>query len=101
MPDQEPGPAQQHGGALDRLGATSTAHRRPRVAAAVREGHGGDLRAAGLRPATAVEIGFGDGTESVALLRAGWHVTAIDPHRRSGRSCARRFRPTARRGSRS
>jgi hypothetical protein len=32
-----------------------------------------------LEPGHAVEIGFGDGTESVALLQAGWRVTAIDP----------------------
>ena len=35
--------------------------------------------AAGIRTGRAVEIGFGDGTESLALLRAGWHVMAIDP----------------------
>jgi hypothetical protein len=35
--------------------------------------------AAGMPPGDAVEIGFGDGTESVALLTAGWRVTAIDP----------------------
>lgn len=39
--------------------------------AAVRDGD--------LAPRRAVEVGFGDGTESAALLRAGWHVTAIDP----------------------
>jgi hypothetical protein len=37
------------------------------------------VAAAGLKPGAAVEIGFGDGTESVALLQEGWHVTAIDP----------------------
>ena len=37
------------------------------------------VQGAGVVPGAAVEIGFGDGTESVALLRAGWHVTAIDP----------------------
>lgn len=37
------------------------------------------VAAAGVEPGVAVEIGYGDGTESVALLRAGWHVTAIDP----------------------
>jgi SAM-dependent methyltransferase len=35
--------------------------------------------AANIRPGDAVEIGFGDGEESVALLQAGWRVTAIDP----------------------
>ena len=34
---------------------------------------------AAIRPGRAVEIGFGDGTETLALLHAGWHVTAIDP----------------------
>jgi SAM-dependent methyltransferase len=34
---------------------------------------------AGILPGRAVEIGFGDGTETLALLDAGWHVTAIDP----------------------
>jgi trans-aconitate methyltransferase len=30
-------------------------------------------------PGQAVEIGFGDGTETLALLDRGWRVTAIDP----------------------
>ena len=34
--------------------------------------------AAGAGPGHAVEIGFGDGTETLALLAAGWSVTAID-----------------------
>ncbi|MBI2778072.1 MAG: class I SAM-dependent methyltransferase [Chloroflexi bacterium] len=33
----------------------------------------------GAPPGHAVEIGFGDGTETLALLAEGWHVTAIDP----------------------
>jgi Tellurite resistance protein TehB. len=37
------------------------------------------VTAAGLVPGQAVEIGFGDGTESLALLQDGWRVTAIDP----------------------
>jgi SAM-dependent methyltransferase len=37
------------------------------------------VRDAGLAPGRAVDVGFGDGTETVALLRAGWRVTAIDP----------------------
>lgn len=37
------------------------------------------VAAAGLEPGVALDIGFGDGTESAALLRTGWHVTAIDP----------------------
>jgi hypothetical protein len=35
--------------------------------------------AAGVTPGQAVEIGFGDGTETLTLLRAGWRVLAIDP----------------------
>jgi SAM-dependent methyltransferase len=35
--------------------------------------------AAAIAPGHAVEIGFGDGTETLALLRAGWQVTAVDP----------------------
>jgi hypothetical protein len=30
-------------------------------------------------PGQAIEIGFGDGTETLALLAAGWRVLAIDP----------------------
>lgn len=37
------------------------------------------VAASGARPGHAVEIGFGDGTETLALLADGWHVTAIDP----------------------
>ena len=33
---------------------------------------------AGIEPGQAVEIGFGDGTETLALLDAGWRVLAID-----------------------
>lgn len=36
------------------------------------------MAAAGVVPGTAVEVGFGDGTEVMALLEAGWRVTAID-----------------------
>lgn len=35
--------------------------------------------AAGLGPGDAVDVGFGDGTETLRLLFAGWRVTAIDP----------------------
>jgi SAM-dependent methyltransferase len=31
-----------------------------------------------LVPGTAVDVGFGDGTETLHLLEAGWRVTAID-----------------------
>jgi SAM-dependent methyltransferase len=34
---------------------------------------------AGLAPGNAVEVGFGDGTETLALLADGWRVLAIDP----------------------
>ena len=34
---------------------------------------------AGLAPGQAIEIGFGDGRETLALLEAGWRVLAIDP----------------------
>jgi len=36
------------------------------------------LEAAGIGPGQAVEIGFGDGTETLALLAAGWRVVAVD-----------------------
>ena len=36
------------------------------------------LEAAGVAPGQAVEIGFGDGTETLALLEAGWRVVAVD-----------------------
>jgi len=37
------------------------------------------VEAAGIGPAQAIEIGFGDGRETLALLEAGWRVLAIDP----------------------
>ncbi|HET9436404.1 MAG TPA: class I SAM-dependent methyltransferase, partial [Candidatus Limnocylindrales bacterium] len=36
------------------------------------------LEAAGVAAGQAVEIGFGDGTETLTLLQAGWRVVAID-----------------------
>ena len=36
------------------------------------------VEAAGAGPGTAVDVGFGDGTETMRLLEAGWRVTAID-----------------------
>ena len=36
------------------------------------------IEAAGAGPGTAVDVGFGDGTETMHLLNAGWRVTAID-----------------------
>jgi SAM-dependent methyltransferase len=37
------------------------------------------VEAAGLAPGQAIEIGFGDGRETLALLDAGWEVLAVDP----------------------
>jgi SAM-dependent methyltransferase len=37
------------------------------------------IEATGVVPGQAVDIGFGDGTETLALLAAGWRVTAVDP----------------------
>jgi len=36
------------------------------------------LAAAGAGPGQAIEVGYGDGTETLALLEAGWRVVAID-----------------------
>jgi len=36
------------------------------------------LQEAGVKPAQAIEVGFGDGEETLALLAAGWRVLAID-----------------------
>jgi SAM-dependent methyltransferase len=37
------------------------------------------VETAGVAPGQAIEIGFGDGRETLALLKAGWRVLAIDP----------------------
>jgi SAM-dependent methyltransferase len=37
------------------------------------------IEAAGISPGQAIEIGFGDGRETLALLEGGWRVLAIDP----------------------
>ena len=37
------------------------------------------VEAAGVTPGQAIEVGFGDGRETLALLDAGWRVLAIDP----------------------
>jgi SAM-dependent methyltransferase len=37
------------------------------------------VEATGVAPGQAIEIGFGDGRETLALLEAGWRVLAIDP----------------------
>ncbi len=36
------------------------------------------IEEAGAGPGTAVDVGFGDGTETMHLIDAGWRVTAID-----------------------
>lgn len=54
------------------------------------------LKAAGVQPGEAVEIGFGDGMESVALLRSGWRVTAIDPTPSAAALLRERVPPEAR-----
>jgi SAM-dependent methyltransferase len=36
------------------------------------------VEAAGVAPGQAIEIGFGDGRETLALLEAGWRVLALD-----------------------
>jgi SAM-dependent methyltransferase len=38
----------------------------------------GFMRSEGVAPGQAVEVGFGDGTETLALLEAGWRVLAVD-----------------------
>jgi trans-aconitate methyltransferase len=42
-------------------------------------------------PGQAIEIGFGDGTEVLALLKRGWRVLAVDPEPRA----AEMLRPRA------
>jgi SAM-dependent methyltransferase len=37
------------------------------------------VEAIGLAPGQAIEIGFGDGRETLAMLHTGWRVLAIDP----------------------
>ena len=37
------------------------------------------VESAGVAPGQAIEIGFGDGRETLALLEADWRVLAIDP----------------------
>ncbi len=54
------------------------------------------MNADGVVPATAVEVGFGDGTEVMALLAAGWRVTAIDSAPAAGEVLAPRVPDAAR-----
>lgn len=42
------------------------------------------VAAAGAMPGQAVEIGFGDGTETLSLLEAGWRVLAVDQAHQAG-----------------
>jgi hypothetical protein len=71
-------PRPRFGGTAGRqLGGLLRAHARPRASPAVCPGRAG-LREAGVKPAQAVEVGFGDGEETLALLSAGWRVLAID-----------------------
>lgn len=51
------------------------------------------LEAAGVAPGQAIEIGFGDGTETLALLAAGWRVLAIDPTPEAAEGLLARVRP--------
>jgi tellurite methyltransferase len=48
------------------------------------------------RPGTAVEIGFGAGTDTLELLRRGWRVVAIDQQEVAARFLARRVPPRCR-----
>jgi SAM-dependent methyltransferase len=83
MPDQESPPTNRTGALPERLEPPDwdafyrhTAGRETRPL--FKKGMAA-IAAAGVKPGDAVEIGFGDGTETIALLMAGWHVTAIDP----------------------
>jgi Methyltransferase domain len=49
--------------------------------------------ALGLRPGQAIEVGFGDGTETFALLERGWQVLAIDPTAAAADGLRSRVRP--------
>ena len=46
------------------------------------------VEAAEMAPGQAIEIGFGDGRETLALLEAGWRVLAIDSNAGRGRGPA-------------
>ena len=52
-------------------------------------------RDAGVAPGQAVEIGFGDGTETLTLLGAGWRVLAIDPAPQAAELLAEQVPPDA------
>jgi SAM-dependent methyltransferase len=70
MPDQ---PRQDSGDWADFYQHTAGREARPLFAKGMAA-----LNRAGMTPGQAVEIGFGDGTETLALLAAGWQVFAID-----------------------
>ncbi len=67
-----------------------TAGRPPRELLLVTMNH---LDWEGRRPRTAVEIGFGSGTDTLELLRRGWRVLAIDGQEVAGRFLNRRVPP--------
>ncbi|MBI2763291.1 MAG: class I SAM-dependent methyltransferase [Chloroflexi bacterium] len=50
--------------------------------------------AAGVVPGQAVEIGFGDVTETLTLLDAGWRVLAVDPTPAAAEGLRSRVRPS-------
>lgn len=49
------------------------------------------------RPRTAIELGFGGGTDTLELLRRGWQVVAIDAQRDAATFLDRRVPPRLRR----
>jgi SAM-dependent methyltransferase len=51
------------------------------------------VAAAGVAPGQAIEIGFGDGTETLLLLAAGWRVLAVDPTSRAAEVLRERVAP--------
>ena len=51
--------------------------------------------ATGLRPGRAIDVGFGDGTETLSLLDAGWQVLAIDPTEAAAAGLRSRVSPMA------
>ena len=53
------------------------------------------VEAAAVPPGQAIEIGFGDGTETLVLLDRGWNVTAIDPTPDAAEVLRRRVAPDA------
>ncbi|HET9519775.1 MAG TPA: class I SAM-dependent methyltransferase [Candidatus Limnocylindrales bacterium] len=54
------------------------------------------LAAWDLPPGRAIDVGFGDGTETAALLAGGWSVLAIDPEPAAAEHLLGRLDPAAR-----